>query len=80
MDRASDYGSEGWEFKSLRARQSKIPSRCGGILFFTNQPTIGSRTADRRPFGKISLNSTGNQQAADASEIAKTAFVAQGKL
>jgi len=21
MDRASDYGSEGWEFKSLRARQ-----------------------------------------------------------
>jgi hypothetical protein len=49
-------------------------------LFFTNQPTIGSRTADRRPFGKISLNSTGNQQAADASEIAKTAFVAQGKL
>ena len=33
MDRASDYGSEGWEFKSLRARQLKIPSHREGILF-----------------------------------------------
>ena len=33
MDRASDYGSEGWEFKSLRARHLKIPPHCGGILF-----------------------------------------------
>ena len=25
MDRASDYGSEGWEFESLRARQTSAP-------------------------------------------------------
>ncbi len=24
LDRASDYGSEGWEFESSRARQKKI--------------------------------------------------------
>ncbi len=44
MDRASDYGSEGWEFKSLRARQLKIPSHGEGILFLGHF-TMGSMAA-----------------------------------
>ena len=64
MDRASDYGSEGWEFKSLRARHLKIPPHCGGILFSTDHSTIGSITAVRRPFGKMFLNNTGKKSVA----------------
>src|SRR5690242_11749773 len=31
LDRASDYGSEGWEFESLRARTKKC-TLVGGVL------------------------------------------------
>jgi len=33
MDRASDYGSEGWEFKSLRARHTDGIDSLRGLIF-----------------------------------------------
>src|SRR3954465_6267017 len=38
LDRASDYGSEGWEFESLRARLRK--GRALPVLFFA--PGLGA--------------------------------------
>ena len=43
MDRASDYGSEGWGFESLRARSG--PPRCDppvGVLHFWTAPLRGA--------------------------------------
>ncbi len=46
MDRASDYGSEGWGFDSLRARRSRhLPDQglpCGHSLV-TKLPAMGRR-------------------------------------
>ena len=33
MDRASDYGSEGWKFESSRARHSELLSATNGVRY-----------------------------------------------
>ena len=40
MDTASDYGSEEWEFKSLRVRQKKVKLSCA---FCLHTACIGAR-------------------------------------
>ena len=51
MDRASDYGSEGWGFESLRARSG--PPRCDppvGVLHFGKHSCGGAFPSPLRPF------------------------------
>lgn len=51
MDRASDYGSEGWGFESLRARSG--PPRCdppAGALHFVKHPCGGAFSFPGVPF------------------------------
>lgn len=50
LDRASDYGSEGWGFESLRAHHPQIgPSPRTGAVLVVGGARLGSPCAPRAP-------------------------------